>query len=90
MIQNRCSTDILNKSTPLEIFFLMKMRKRVKLSAYNQWRVVHNGILDFGGVVNWKMSIIRKRILLKMLLSSLLGLLHSLKACDQRLSFILL
>ena len=72
------------------------MRKKVKLSVHNQWRVVHNDITDSGGVANLKMSIIKiysniktsitlKRnfpVLLTFLLFSLLGLLYSLKSCE--------
>ena len=57
MMQTLCSIDILT-STPLEILFLMKMRKK-KLSVLNQWRVLNNDITDSGGVANLKMSIIR-------------------------------
>ena len=35
------------------------VKKKVKLSVHNQWRVLHNDFTDCGGVANLRMSIIR-------------------------------
>ena len=83
----------------------MKIRKKVKLSVHNQWRVEHNYITKYGRVANFNKEVYNKDFfklqnqknnsntdypnLLKLIRLSLIGLLHSLKSCEC-LTFILL